>query len=150
MPKAHQQAGEPSHRTLRVAELVRHTVSDLLTRGVINDPVLAGQVVTVPRVRMSPDLKLATVFVMPLGGKDVPGVVAALDRNKKFLRTEIARGVNLKFAPEVRFKADESFDAGAKIDALFERPDVKRDLASSSRTSHTPGGDQDEAEGEAE
>jgi ribosome-binding factor A len=130
MPKAHQQAGEPSHRTLRVAELVRHTVSDLLTRGVINDPVLAGQVVTIPSVRMSPDLKFATVFVMPLGGKDVPGVVAALERNKKFLRTEIARNVNLKFAPEVRFKADESFAAASKIDALFALPQVKRDLAS--------------------
>jgi ribosome-binding factor A len=128
MPKAHQQGQELSHRTLRVAELVRHTVSDLLTRGVINDPALVGQVVTVPSVRMSPDLKLATVFVMPLGGKDVTAVVAALERNKKFLRTEIARSVNLKFAPEVRFKADQSFDASAKIDALFERPDVKRDL----------------------
>jgi ribosome-binding factor A len=129
MPKPHQQGNEPSHRTLRVGELVRHTVSDLLTRGVINDPALAGQVVTVPSVRMSPDLKLATVYVMPLGGKDVAAVVAALDRNKKFLRTEIARSVNLKFAPEVRFKADQSFEASAKIDALFEKPEVKRDLA---------------------
>jgi ribosome-binding factor A len=144
MPRPHQQAGEPSHRTLRVAELVRHTVSDLLTRGIINDPVLVGQVVTIPSVRMSPDLKLATVFVLPLGGKDTPSVVAALDRNKKFLRTEIARSVNLKFAPEVRFKADESFDAGAKIDALFERPEVKRDLKKTVKT------DQDDAERETE
>ncbi len=128
MSKAHQQASEPSHRMLRVAELVRHTMSDLLTRAAINDPALEGQVVTVPSVRMSPDLKLATVYVMPLGGKDVAGVVAALERHKKFLRTEIARHVNLKFAPEVRFKADQSFEAVAKIDALFQRPEVKRDL----------------------
>jgi len=130
MPRAHQQGGEPSHRTLRVAELVRHTVSDLLTRAAINDPALEGRVITVPTVRMSPDLKLATVFVMPLGGKDAATVVAALERHKKFIRTEIARHVNLKFAPEVRFKADQSFEAGAKIDALFERPEVKRDLQS--------------------
>jgi len=128
MPRAHQQGGEPSHRTLRVAELIRHTVSDLLTRGEVNDPALEGRVITIPDVAMSPDLKLATVYVMPLGGKDVAGIVAALERNKKFLRTEIARRVNLKFAPEVRFKPDQSFDASAKIDALFERPEVKRDL----------------------
>jgi ribosome-binding factor A len=146
MPKPHQQGNEPSHRTLRVAELVRHTVSDLLTRGVINDPALAGQVVTIPSVRMSPDLKLATVFVMPLGGKDVPGIVAALERNKKFLRTEIARNVNLKFAPEVRFKADETFEASAKIDALFALPQVKRDLAGQNPATENPDDQKDEAE----
>jgi len=113
---------------LRVGELIRHTISDLLTRGAITDPVLAAHVVTVPDVRMSPDLKLATVFVMPLGGKDVKAVIEALDRNKKFIRGEIAHRVNLKFAPEIRFKPDASFDYGAKIDALLERPDVKRDL----------------------
>lgn len=128
MPKAHQQGGEPSHRILRVAELIRHTVSDLLTRAAITDPALEGRVVTVPDVRMSPDLKLATIFVLPLGGKDVAGVVAALERNKKFIRGELARHVNLKFAPDLRFKPDQSFEAGAKIDALFERPEVKRDL----------------------
>ncbi len=129
MPRAHQQGGEPSHRVLRVAELIRHTVSDLLTRAAINDPVLEGRVITIPDVRMSTDLRLATVYVLPLGGKDVAGVVAALERHRKFVRAEIARHVNLKFAPEVRFKADQSFDAGAKIDALFEKPEVKRDLA---------------------
>jgi len=146
MPKSHQQGNEPSHRTLRVAELIRHTVSDLLTRGVISDPALAGQVVTIPSVRMSPDLKLATIFVMPLGGKDVLSVVAALERNKKFLRTEIARTVNLKFAPEVRFKADESFAEGAKIDALFALPQVKRDLASQNPETDNQDDQKDEAE----
>ncbi|MGB8278048.1 MAG: 30S ribosome-binding factor RbfA [Methylovirgula sp.] len=128
MSRTHQQGGEPSQRMLRVGELIRHTLSDLLTRREIDDPVLQGHVVTVPDVRMSPDLKLATVFVMPLGGKDVKEVIEALDRHRKFIRGEIAHRVNLKFAPELRFKPDRSFDYGAKIDALFEKPEVKRDL----------------------
>jgi ribosome-binding factor A len=113
---------------LRVAELVRHAMSELLTRSDIADPALEGKVVTVPDVRMSPDLKLATVYVMPLGGDNVADCLAALDRHKKFLRGEIARRVNLRFAPEVRFKADPSFDYGGKIDALLNSPKVKQDL----------------------
>jgi len=128
MSRTHQQGGEPSQRMLRVGELIRHTLSDLLTRGAVLDPVLQGHVVTVADVRMSPDLKLATIYVMPLGGKDVKEVLDALERHKKFIRGEIAHRVNLKFAPELRFKSDESFDYGAKIDALFESPEVKRDL----------------------
>lgn len=113
---------------LRVAELVRHALSDLLTRSEINDPDLDGRVVTVPDVRMSPDLKLATVYVAPLGGGDVEAVLAALDCHRKFLRGEIARKINLRFAPDIRFKADPSFDYGAKIDALLDSPKVRRDL----------------------
>jgi ribosome-binding factor A len=128
MSRVHQQGGEPSQRMLRVGELIRHTVSELLTRSAINDPVLDGQVLTVPDVRMSPDLKLATVFIMPLGGKNIAAVLEALDRHKKFLRSEIAHRVNLKFAPDVRFKTDESFAYGAKIDALLDSPKVKQDL----------------------
>ena len=128
MSRTHQQGGEPSQRMLRVGELIRHTLSDLLTRGSVLDPVLQGHVVTVLDVRMSPDLKLATIYVMPLGGKDVNEVLDALERHKKFIRGEIAHRVNLKFAPELRFKSDQSFDYGAKIDALFESPEVKRDL----------------------
>jgi ribosome-binding factor A len=130
MSRAHQQGGEPSQRMLRVGELIRHTLSDLLTKGEVTDPVLDGHVVTVPDVRMSPDLKLATVFVMPLGGKDVKDVIDALDRHRKFIRGEIARRINIKFAPELRFKQDNSFDYGSKIDALLDSPDVKRDLDS--------------------
>ncbi len=114
---------------LRVAELVRHAMSELLTRSEIDDPALEGKVVTIPDVRMSPDLKLATVYVMPLGGGNVADILAALERHKKFLRGEIARRVTLRFAPEVRFKADRSFDYGCKIDALLESPKVKQDLA---------------------
>ncbi|WP_026607252.1 30S ribosome-binding factor RbfA [Methylocapsa acidiphila] len=131
MSRGHQQGGEPSQRMLRVGELVRHTMSELLTRSTINDAVLENLVVTVPDVRMSPDLKLATIYVMPLGGKNISDVLAALDRHKKLLRGEIARRVNLKFAPDIRFKADPSFDYGAKIDALLDSPKVKQDLAKS-------------------
>ncbi|WP_424361140.1 30S ribosome-binding factor RbfA [Methylocystis parvus] len=114
---------------LRVAELIRHaTFAELLSRGEINDPVLEKHVVTVSRVKMSPDLKLATVYVMPLGGKDEPEVIAALDRHRKFLRGEIAHEVNLKFAPEIRFRIDDSFDTVSRIDAILNSERVKRDL----------------------
>jgi ribosome-binding factor A len=113
---------------LRVAELIRHTLSGLLARGAISDPVLDGYLITVADVRMSPDLKLATIYIVPLGGKDVKGVLTALDRHKKFLRGEIAERINLKFAPDIRFKADQSFDYGTHIDALFNEPKVKQDL----------------------
>ena len=113
---------------LRVAELIRHACAEVLSRGEINDPVLETHVVTVPRVKMSPDLKLATLFVMPLGGKDANEVIKALDRHRAFLRGEIARKVNLKFAPDVRFRIDDSFDNSAKIDALLNSEKVRRDL----------------------
>ena len=114
---------------LRVGELIRHVVADLLSRGSVNDPVLDGHVISVPEVRMSPDLKLATVYVMPLGGKDVQPVLDALDRNRKFMRTEVAHKCTLRFAPDLRFRVDESFDRGARIDSLLNSPEVQRDLA---------------------
>ena len=113
---------------LRVAELVRHAASEVLSRGEINDPVLESHVVTVPRVKMSPDLKLATIYIMPLGGKDSTDVVKALDKHRAYLRGEVARKVNLKFAPDIRFKIDDSFDNFAKIDALLNSDKVRRDL----------------------
>ncbi|ARN80303.1 30S ribosome-binding factor RbfA [Methylocystis bryophila] len=125
----HQPGGEPSQRMLRVAELVRHGAAQLLARGEINDPVLEKHVVTVSRVKMSPDLKLATVYVMPLGGADEPEVLAALDRHRKFLRGELAHKVNLKFAPEVRFRIDDTFDNASRIDALLNSERVQRDLS---------------------
>jgi ribosome-binding factor A len=127
----HKQGGEPSQRMLRVAELIRHTMAELLVRSPMGDPVLESQVITIPEVRMSPDLMLATIFVMPLGGTRIADVLAALDRRKKVLRGEIARRIDLRFAPDIRFKADPSFDYGAKIDALLELPEVKRDLSNS-------------------
>ena len=130
MSRLHHKGGEPSQRMLRVAELVRHAMADMLSRGDVVDPVLEKHVVTIPSVRMSPDLKLATIFVMPLGGGDMKPVLEALDKHKKYLRGEIAHRVNLKFAPDIRFKIDESFENSAKIDALLRRPEVKRDLDS--------------------
>ncbi len=124
----HSNSGEPSQRMLRVAELIRHSMAELLARGDVLDPVLETHVVTVPRVRMSPDLKLATIFVMPLGGVDATEVIAALERNKKFLRGEVVRKVNLKFAPDIRFRMDESFENAARIDALLNSPKVRGDL----------------------
>ena len=118
----------PSQRALRVGELVRHAMSDLLTRGEVHDPVLEGHLITVPEVRMSADLRLATIYIMPLGGRDVEQVLAALERNKRFLRGEIARHVNLKFAPDIRFHADERFEEAERIEKLLRTPAVQRDL----------------------
>ncbi|GIK79961.1 MAG: ribosome-binding factor A [Alphaproteobacteria bacterium] len=117
-----------SQRQLRVGELIRHAVSDMLTRGEVHDPVLEGHLVTVPEVRMTADLRLATIYVMPLGGKDENEVIEALNRNKRFLRGEIAHRVNLKFAPEIRFRTDERFDEAERIEKLLRTPAVRRDL----------------------
>jgi ribosome-binding factor A len=121
-------SGGPSQRALRVGELIRHALSDMLTRGDVHDPVLEGHLVTIPEVRMSPDLRLATVYVMPLGGKDIDAVIEALDRNKRYLRGEIGHRVNLKFAPDLRFHADERFDEAERIEKLLRTPAVQRDL----------------------
>ena len=118
----------PSQRQLRVGELVRHALSEMLIRGEIHDDVLAAHMVTVPEVRMSPDLRLATVYVMPLGGKDVQPVLDALGRDRKFIRAEIAHAVNLKFAPDVRFLADATFDEVRRIDEILRSPKVAQDL----------------------
>ncbi len=118
-----------SQRQLRVGEAVRHAVADILIHGTVSDPDLEGHTITVPEVRMSPDLKLATIYVMPLGGRDTEIVVAALERNRRFLRGEIARRVNLKFAPDIRFRVDDRFDEAERIEKLLRTPAVQRDLA---------------------
>jgi ribosome-binding factor A len=130
MAKHHQrsQAAGPSQRALRVGELVRHMMAELLSRGDVHDPVIETHLITVPEVRMSPDLKLATIYVMPLGGRDEKAVLEALERNRRYLRGEIAKRVNLKFAPDIRFRMDERFDEAARIDKLLQSPEVKRDL----------------------
>ena len=117
-----------SQRQLRVGELIRHELADMLSRGGIHDPVIERHMITVPEVRMSPDLRLATIYVMPLGGHDEEAVIAALDRNKRYVRGEIARRVNLKFAPEIRFRIDERFDEAERIEKLLRTPAVQRDL----------------------
>ena len=132
MPRAHPKKGSTpggSQRQLRVGEAVRHAVADILLHGGAHDPDLEAHIITIPEVRMSPDLKLATIYVMPLGGRDTETVLAALDRNKKFMRGEIARRVNLKFAPDVRFRVDDRFDEAERIEKLLRTPAVQRDLA---------------------
>ena len=118
----------PSQRGLRVGELIRHALSEMLTRGDVHDPVLEGRLITVPEVRMSPDLRMATIYVMPLGGREIKEVLEALERNKRYLRGEIAHQVNLKFAPDIRFRADERFDEAERIEKLLRTPAVQRDL----------------------
>ncbi|HEX2725402.1 MAG TPA: 30S ribosome-binding factor RbfA [Beijerinckiaceae bacterium] len=128
MPKRFEATSGPSQRQQRVAELVRHALAEVLQRGDIQDEVLASHVVTIPEVRMSPDLKLATAYVMPLGGRDEKAVLQALDRNRKALRTEVAHRVNLKFAPDLRFLRDETFDEAARIEALLRSDKVQQDI----------------------
>jgi ribosome-binding factor A len=124
-------AAGPSQRMLRVGEMIRHALAEMLTRGDIHDDVLASHVVTIPEVRMSPDLKLATVFVMPLGGKDIKPVIAALESHKKYIRAEIAHEINLKFAPDLRFNEDVSFEEATRIDRLLDSPKVRQDTKKS-------------------
>jgi ribosome-binding factor A len=128
--KHHQREQTPggSQRQLRVGELVRHALADMLTRGDVHDPVIEGHLITVPEVRMSPDLRLATIYIMPMGGRDAEAVVAAFERNKKFLRAELAHRINLKFAPDIRFRVDERFEEAERIDKLLHSPQVARDL----------------------
>jgi ribosome-binding factor A len=117
-----------SQRQLRVGELIRHAMAEMLTRGEVHDSVIETSMITIPEVAISPDLRLATIYVMPLGGRDAKNVLEALERNKKFLRGEIAHRVNLKFAPDIRFRLDERFDEAERIDKLLRSPAVARDL----------------------
>lgn len=117
-----------SVRLLKVGEQVRHVLSDILQRGDVHDEVLAKHLVSITEVRMSPDLKHATVFVKPLLGKDEEVVIKALRTNTAYLQREVAHRVNTKYAAKLKFLADESFDEGTRIDALLRDPGVARDL----------------------
>jgi len=117
-----------SVRLLRVGEQVRHILSEILARGDVHDDVLEKHLVSVTEVRMSPDLRHATVFVKPLLGKDEQIVLKALRTNTAYLQSEVARRVNLKYAAKLKFLIDESFDEGTRIDQLLRDPKVARDL----------------------
>lgn len=119
-----------SVRLLRVGEQVRHILSEILMRGDVHDDVLASHLVSVTEVRMSPDLKHAIVFVKPLLGADEEKVLKALRTNTAYFQSEVAKRVNLKYAAKLKFLPDESFDEGARIDALLRTPTVARDLDS--------------------
>jgi ribosome-binding factor A len=127
----------PSQRQLRVGELVRHALTQLLQRGEIPDPLLEKTVISITEVAMSPDLKIGTVFVSPLGMEDPQPVIKALAANQKLIRGRISPALRqMKYMPEFRFRADTSFDNYAKIDALLHKPEVARDIK------HEDGGDQ--------
>ena len=117
-----------SVRTLRVGEAVRHALSDILQRGDVHDDVLSSHVVSITEVRMSPDLRHATVFVKPLLGKDEDAVLKALRTNTAYLQSRVAKAVQNKYAAKLKFLADESFDEGSHIDTLLRAPKVAQDL----------------------
>ena len=118
----------PSQRQLKVGELIRHALAEIFSRGDINDELLERYSLTVPEVRMTPDLKLATAYVLPLGGGEAEAAVAQLEKHKRYLRGLLAKRVHMKFMPELRFKVDTSFEASARIDELLASSKVARDL----------------------
>src|SRR6218665_2924674 len=119
MKKPSHRPSGPNQRMLRVGELVRHALAGIFARGDIEDEALAGAVITVPEVRMTNDLKIANAYVMPLGGERAAEIVAALNRHQKFIRGRVAPQLDLKFAPELRFFVDTTFDEYGRIDALL-------------------------------
>jgi ribosome-binding factor A len=126
---AAQSAKGPSQRMLRVGEQVRHALSETLQRGEILDPLIENAVVSVSEVRMSPDLKIATAFVSPLGAKDADAVIEALNKHAKFVRGRVSGALRqMKYMPEIRFRLDTSFDNFARINNLLKSPEVARDL----------------------
>jgi ribosome-binding factor A len=112
---------------LRVGEQIRHAMAEMLSRGEIHDRLLETQVVSISEVKVSPDLSLATAYVMPLGGGNAKEVVAALEKYKGVFRTRVAARVNLRHAPEIRFKHDETFDKALRMDQLLDSPKVRQD-----------------------
>jgi len=118
----------PSQRQLRVGEIIRHALAEILARGESADPDLDGVLITVPEVRMSPDLKMATALVMPLGGRNTDKVMAGLERSRKWFRGKLARKVNLKFAPDIRFRLDTRYDDDDLVTTMLRAPVVAEDL----------------------
>lgn len=134
---ARQPAKEPTQRQLRVGEEVRHALAMAIERGEIHDPVLAGQVITVTEVRISPDLKNATAFVIPLGGDHAPDIVATLNKASGFLRKWVGTHVRLRHVPRINFIADETFDEAARIGGVLNDPRVRRDIESANSDDDT-------------
>jgi ribosome-binding factor A len=118
----------PGQRQLRVGEEIRHVLAETLGHGELHDPELAGRTITVTEVRISPDLKNATVFVVPLGGEHSPEVMTALRRSAGHLRSLVAHQLRLRYTPHLAFELDRSFDQAQRIDALLHRPEVQQDL----------------------
>ncbi len=127
--KGGRQGKAPSQRQLRAGELVRHALVDILRQGELHDEVLESISVTVTEVRLSPDLKHAVCFVEPLGGVQADTVLDALNRHARFLRGKLGREIDMKFTPDLKFVHDHSFDEAARMEALFRRPEIRRDLS---------------------
>ena len=117
-----------SQRQLRVGEIVRHALAEILARGDLHDPEIEAMTISISEVQMSPDLKLATCYLVPIGDADADLAAKALDKNRRFLRGAISKRVELKFSPELRFRVDTSFQTGSRIDDLLRSPNVRRDL----------------------
>jgi len=137
----------PSQRQLRVGEEIRHVLAELFVEGRLHDPELADLRITVTEVKVSPDLKNATAFVVPFGGGDPEALADALTRAAPFLRGEIAHALKLRFAPQIRFTADKSFDRAQRLDELFREPEIARDLDS---TKDSGGDNDDDRDGDDE
>src|SRR5665213_2011739 len=120
--------GGPTQRQLRVGEMLRHALAEILNRNEIRDPDLDGVSVTITQVKPSPDMRYATVYCEPLGGENAKTIIAALNRHKGFLRGEMGHRITMKFTPELRFVEDESFAEAQKIETLLKSPLVQRDL----------------------
>jgi ribosome-binding factor A len=121
----------PSQRQLRVGEVLRHALAEILNRNEIRDPDLDGISVTITQVRPSPDMRYATVYCAPLGGKNTAPIIAALNRHKGFLRGQMGHMISIKFTPDLRFVEDQSFAEAEKIENLLKSPQVQRDLVAS-------------------
>ncbi|KQI70321.1 ribosome-binding factor A [Loktanella sp. 3ANDIMAR09] len=128
MAKKNSSGGAPNQRQLRVGELIRRRLSELLQRGEIHDPDLARMMITVGEVRCSPDLSVATAYVLPLGGNHKEEALLALRKSRHEIRREVAKVLNIKFAPEIRFEIDDTFDRMDATRALFAEEKVRRDL----------------------
>jgi ribosome-binding factor A len=118
----------PSQRQLRVGEIIRRALAEILTRGVLHEPDLDGAPITVGEVRCSPDLKVATAYVLPLGGRDAERIITALNRARGELRRHVNRAVSLKFSPELRFRLDDTFDRMDETRRMLGESRVQRDL----------------------
>lgn len=125
--RTHEGSG-PSQRQLRVGELIRRRLSEVLSRGEVHDPELNGLSITVGEVRTSPDLKVATAYVLPLGGENSEGALAALRRNRSEIRRQVTKGLALKYAPEIRFALDETYDRMDDTRRMLSQDNVRRDL----------------------
>ena len=129
----------PSQRQLRVGEELRHAVVRIFDHAHFHDPDLAAASITVTEVRVSPDLKNATAFVIPLGGQQMDRVIAALNRAQGYFRRELGRELSLRFVPRINFAADTSFEYSSRIDAILHQPEVERDLETGPEAAHGPG-----------